>query len=295
MRSTLVSGSDSESTVALFIDYEGLRRTLTREAEPLPDPRELAHAAARKAAGLGRVVLARAYDDWSDDHAGPHAFREAGIEPRLVVAGRGAGALYALGLEAVEHCCSHQGADVVLVVAGEALVSELTLRLRHRARVVIVGPDTELEDGISTGAHQFSTLDELLRGVDRIDGFGRPTERMSRSDSRPSGSGDYDTFDAETYDWSRFVKLVSWLEERLPFVGVGYLIKKAMNRENVGTTDNREKQAMFQAAQDRGLVEVYYKDNIEQNGDPVAACQLLRDSVEVDQILLALEDEEDEI
>ncbi len=287
--------SSTQTTVALFIDNEGLRRSLSREAEPLPDPRELAHAAARKAAGLGRVVVARAYDDWSSDHTGPHAFRDAGIEPRLVVSGHGPSALLALSLEAMEHCCSHRGADVVLVMAGDPLLSELTARLRARARVVVIGPDIELDNGISAGAHLFLTLDELLSGADPPDAFGTPTEHMPNTDSSSSGSVAPEPFDAETYDWVRFVKLVSWLEERLPFVGVGYLIKKAMNRENSGATDNRDKQAIFQAAQDRGLVEVYYKDNIEQSGDPVAACQLLRDDPDVIRILDQLEQEDDDL
>jgi len=288
------SSPDYEPTVALFVDYEGLRKSLSRHDEHLPDPREVAHAMARKAAALGRVVVARAYDDWSDDLAAPHAFRDAGIEPRLVVSRRGPTALLALGFDAVEHWCSHGRADVALVVAGDALVAELTIRLRARTRVVIIGPDTELENGISAGAHQFLTFDELMQGLDRPGGLAIPTDRLSHTDSRGTGPHNHTTFDPDTYDWPQFVKLVHWLEERLPFVGVGYLIKKAMNAENAGTTDNREKQAIFQQAQDLGLVEVYYKDNIEQSGDPVAACRLLRDNPQVAQILADLRLEDDD-
>lgn len=286
----MYSSLDPDPTVALFIDYGGLRRSFSQREEQLPDPRELAHAAARKAAAMGRLVVARAYDDWSDNHAGPHAFRDAGIEPRLVVTRPGGAptALLALGLEAVKHFCTDESAEVALVVAGSAQVAELTLRLRAQARVVIVGPDTELEDGISAGAHQFFTLDELLGQVDQRDSYAIPSVPLSADASQSSGPYDRVAFDPDSYDWPRFVKLVSWLEDRLPFVGVGYLIRKAMNTENVGTMDNREKQAIFQHAQDRGLVEVYYKDNIEQNGDPVAACQLPRDNPAVAQILADL-------
>jgi len=283
-----------QPTVALFIDYEGLLRSLTRQADQLPDPHELAAAAARQAAALGRLVVARAYDDWTGDHEGPLAFRDAGIEPRLVVTRRGPSALMVLGLEAVKHCCSAKGADVTMVVTGDALVAELTIRLRSQTRVVLVGPDTELENGISAGAHLFITLDDLLRGVDQPNDLWASVDQPSGADSQTSGSPGHETFDPDTYDWSRFVKLVSWLEERLPFVGVGYLIKKAMNAENSGAMDNREKQAIFQHAQDLGLVEVFYKDNIEQSGDPVAACRLPPDNPEVAQILADLAAADDE-
>ncbi|MFH2005552.1 MAG: NYN domain-containing protein [bacterium] len=287
------SDQQPDNRIALFIDHESLRRSYARIEDSPPEPTELARAAVRFARSLGRVAVARAYDDWSGDHTGPHAFRDAGVEPRLVIAARGPASLLAMGLDAVSHLHSTGRADVVVLIAGDAVLAELTLRIReHSRRVVVIAPDAELDSGIATGAHETLTLDELLQPGEAAphEGHGRTPRASSSSHAAVAGAPD---FDGDGYDWVRFIRLVSWLEDRLPFVGVGYLIKKAMNYENVGTTDVRVKQAIFQHAQERGLVEVYYKENIEEAGDPVAACRLLRDSEDVTAALELLEQEDD--
>jgi hypothetical protein len=254
--------SSDENHLALFMDHEGLRRALSRHHLPLPAAAELARAAVRFCQDLGHLVVARVYDDWSAHQAEPQAFRDQHLEPRLVLSMAGPGALLCLALDAVAYAQSPRAAAQLVLCSGEPTLSHVTLRLRELGqRVLVIAPAALAESGIAVGAHRFVPLEDMLR----LAGGDAPDKEWN----------------ADDYDFGRFVRLVAWLEERLPFVGVGYLIKKAMNHENVGVHDVKTKQAIFQTAQDLGLVEVYYKDNKDEAGDPVAACRLLREHPQV--------------
>jgi hypothetical protein len=253
-------------SLSVFIDHEGLRRSLARLKLPLPPATDLARGLVRFASELGDLAACRAYDDWTAHQADPYAFRGQQVEPILVLPVGNAAALVAMTAAAMAHASSPHGSHVYVLVSGEPAVSQLARALRDRGRsVIVIGPAALTDSGIAAGATRFVRLEDVL-------GAGPAAAAPSE-------------WTGDDFDWRRFVTLVAWLELRLPFVGVGYLIKKAMTYENVGTSDPRIKQAIFQKAQERGLVEVYYKENIDEDADPVAACRLIRTQPLVAEVL----------
>lgn len=266
--------------VCVLFDHDGLRRALARAQKAPPDAGEVAAALVRLAASRGRLSLGAAYADWSAPQADAQAVQERGLEPVVVSPGLPGASTAALAFDAAAHVTRAPEGTHVILAGGDAVLGLLARRLRaEHAHVTLVGPASLAEHGAAAGAHAFLTLEALLRGE-----AGAPAHASAPA---PGGS----VFDPETYDWRRLLRLVAWLERRLPFVGVGYLIKKAMNPDNVGAGDPRAKQQIFQEAQDRGFVEVYYKENIEEDADPVAACRLVRGEPLVEAVLADLEEE----
>ena len=90
-----------------------------------------------------------------------------------------------------------------------------------------------------------------------------------------------------------FVTLIDELEQRLPFVGVRYLVNKVLAPHNCGISDPRIKRDLINRAVDDGIIEMYQVGNVDNRTDPVTACRLDRESEFVVDILGdRIEDEE---
>jgi hypothetical protein len=278
--------------VALFVDVDGLQRALQRSHQHLPSPADLGEALVRHCRDRGQLTVARAYGDWTTPQADPRAIQEQGLEPVLVMPSLPGATLAALAFDVAQHVFADSVDGEVVLVGGDAGLGQVARRARGRRQwVTLVTPQTLAQTGLATSAHELVSLDDLLQGEGASPTRGASGTELA-SDYGSSGGGDGNgRLELEDFDWSRFVRLVAWLEQRLPFVGVGYLIKKAMTPENVGTADPRDKQAIFQQAEEMGLVEVYYKENIDEQGDPVAACRLQPDHELVSEVLETLEAE----
>jgi hypothetical protein len=88
-----------------------------------------------------------------------------------------------------------------------------------------------------------------------------------------------------SYDWCPFVKLIDELEQRLPFVGVRYLVNKVLAGHNCGTDDPRLKRELINRAVDDGLIEMFPVGNVGDRADPVTACRLDRSNGAVVTVL----------
>ena len=91
--------------------------------------------------------------------------------------------------------------------------------------------------------------------------------------------------DFENYDWTPFVRLIDELEERLPFVGVRYLVNKVLGPHNCNIDDPRIKRDLMNEAVDEGIIEMYTVGNVNERTDPVTACRLDRENELVSAIL----------
>jgi|GEM_PF-1843576 len=141
--------------VALLIDFENLKWSLQNRYHIAPSLDSLMEAVGEQ----GRVVVARAYADWTDGRLrldAPNLYG-AGIEPVYVPGGVRNSADVRMAVDAVDLCGRFANITTFVLVTGDQdLIHALNhLRLQGR-RVVIVGV------GYSTSAFLSASADEVM-------------------------------------------------------------------------------------------------------------------------------------
>lgn len=284
----------SRTRVGLFIDLENVRRSLDAAAYRTIDAPDLGARIYSFASTRGRVVVANVYADWSAPRAlNPRDFRRQQLEPRFVLRRDAAErpADLTMALDVMESLFASYQVDEYVLVTGDADCLELIQRLRkHDRSVVLSSVRSATAQELIRAADHFVPLEDVL--------LLPPASGVGAESSSPQAlSNAQSVFDEQ--DVSALILLINRLEERLDFVGVGYLIGKAMGHNAVGPEDIRLRRMLFNKLADEGIVEVYKLDNKEAGADPVSACRLNHDHPRVQEIL-ATEDgeaseEEDEV
>ena len=253
------------AAVALFVDYENLRRGLGDRL------RESAGFTARlrgAAEQYGRILVSAAYAEWDSGETASE-FRRHQIEPCYVASSQMGDdrANVSIALDAFESLYRTPQIDVYVLVCGDADYRSLLPRLRAAGKKMIL---LSLEDNPSREAlaatDQFVPIDTLLSA--------RRIERAIAT-----------TVDFESYDWTPFTLTVRELERQMPFLGFGWLLKKRLNFASCGYDTLDEKQQVMDRAVDDGLLYLYKVPNIDGKTDPVTACKLNPEHLIVKDIL----------
>ncbi len=313
--------SDAPAHVALLVDFANLRAGLAQSANgnsdeegksSLPTTREIARSIMNYAAGAGRVGVARAYADWSRFPQLARQLNGTRIAPVLVPAtedGEDRSHIQ-LTIDAMETLYNGDEPDAYVLVSSDPTLVPLVQTLRgDGSEIVLVSPETNICDEMREEADQFVLLEDVLEGTiaepakprafrsdraparqpqpkrddDRQRG-GQRRERGERRERTYQGPAIYEP-DFHDYDWSAFIQLIDELEQRLPFVGVRYLVNKVLAPHNCGIDDPRLKRDLINQAVDDGLIEMYSVGNVNDRTDPVTACRLDRESELVASIL----------
>lgn len=255
--------------VALFLDYENIRRSIEHNFSPAPSSQVLCEKLFELAGRFGHVLMANAYADWSISGTDPREFRRRQIEPRLVLTKENGDDRtdITMSLDALETLFAEPGIDVYVIASGDSDFHDLLQRLRRRdRRVVVVGARGDTGRELIRGADKFVPLEEVL-GL-----------RTSRSSEPVSW---------DAYDWTGFIRLIRDLDEKLNFVGLRYVATKVLNPHNCGLSDRAQKQELLNRAIDSKIIEPYQVENIEEGGEPVSACRLNREHPLVAEVLAA--------
>jgi hypothetical protein len=300
--------TDHRAHVALLVDFANLRQHVGLaptgdEADDAPTGRDIASSLVDFAGGVGRVGLARAYADWSRD---PELSRELGgtrLAPVLVPATQDGEdrSHIQLTVDAMEALFNGDEPDAFILVSSDPSLVPLVQAIRSDgSEVIVIASDAAQAEEMSAEADQFITFEDVLDGRsgapvqsrfrgERFANHKVPSRAGSRA--RDRGVRDFEriplltqpTFD--DYDWSRFVRLIDELEQRLPFVGVRYLVNKVLGPHNCGIDDPRIKRDLINQAVDDGLIEMYTVGNVNDRTDPVTACRLDRQNEVVVEVL----------
>jgi hypothetical protein len=275
-----------------------------------PGTRELATALMAYANSLGRVGVARAYADWSRVPKLARLLNATRLSPVLVPAtdeGEDRSHIR-LTVDAIEALFNGDEPDAFVLVSGDPTLVPLVQAIRaDGSEVHVVAAASVLSDELRVEADCFVDIQDVLEGV-RGEAV---TPRSWRTDreaaARSTGAKDADrggkengresTYtgplvideDFENYDWSAFIGLIDELEQRLPFVGVRYLVNKVLAPHNCGVADPRLKRELMNHAVDEGVIEMYSVGNVDNRTDPVTACRLDR---ECELVLEALDGQE---
>lgn len=97
-------------------------------------------------------------------------------------------------------------------------------------------------------------------------------------------------FDPEEFDYSGFIRLLATSESKMPFVGINYFVKRVMWRLGGPFGEVYLCQQLFQAAKEKGIVEVYERENINSSDNMVSACKLDRTNPLVEQVMEELDE-----
>lgn len=237
------------------------------------------------AKGLGRVLSAQIYGDV--DAESIRELKRVGCGVTLTSDdGDGSAAeSIAMAMDAAASLILVPQTDVAVIVTDDAQLGELVRRLRQQGRfVVAIVPAALLDAEPARTADRPLSIEELLSGSADAE---LPLAVVPRAVRPRPTAVPAAAIDFENYDWSRLVILLRDLEAKMPFVGMRWLKNKVIGPHNVGVHSMSDKQNLLNRAVDNGLVETYRVGNRDEEGDPVTACRLLRDSDRVKEILEA--------
>ncbi|MDY0059473.1 MAG: NYN domain-containing protein [Myxococcota bacterium] len=277
----------SRIRLGVFVDLECVRRNLETGAHRLLDAVDLGARIHGFASTRGRVVLANCYADWAAPRAlSARDLRRQGFEPRFAWRREGGGSDLSLILDVMESLGAPQRCDEYLLIASDPDQVELIQRLhRHDRSVVVAGFRAAVAPELIRAADCFMPLEDILLLPSSAGPLADPA---ASGGSAPAG----DLLDEQ--DVTSLILLIHRLEERLDFVGVGYLIGKAMSQNAVGPEDLRLRRLLFNKLAEEGIVEVYKLENKEAGADPVSACRLDHDHPRVQDVLAHGEEYDDE-
>jgi len=242
----------AQMTVGIYVDLDNII-ALDFESRQL-DHANLAHAMLRLAQSSGRVVEANAYysphhEDYVMD---ARPWRGCGFTPVRIddVEDEGAASItMAMDSNATK-------ADVCILVVGDVNYNLVARYLMRRGVIcVVVGEYNRDMRVLPRDSCVYVPLHTVL-------------------DSR----GSAEDFNPDSYDFAPFVDLLRDSESRIPFVGTRHFVNRVMwrlDRDEPNGSVNR--QAVFQAAVDAGIVELYETDNINGSENKVSSCRLNQD------------------
>ena len=306
--------TDARAHVALLVDFANLRQQLSPEDGPAPSEpagRDIARALVAYASGVGRVGVAHAYADWSREPELSRELNGTRLSPVLVPATEDGEdrSHIRLAVDAMSALYGGDEPDAFVLVTSDVSLVPLVQALRaDGSEVIVVACVKSPVDELRAEADRFEALEEVIGGKtgeplvlrpsrDRgaaassdAGGSSRREERAAREPSRPLLTES----NFENYDWASFVRLIDELEERLPFVGVRYLVNKVLGPHNCNIEDPRIKRDLMNEAVDEGIIEMYTVGNVNERTDPVTACRLDRENEVVRAILDEMEAELDD-
>lgn len=286
------------------------------DVSPMDDvsPTDIARSLVQFAGGVGRVGVARAYADWSREPKVARELNGTRLAPVLVPATEDGEdrSHIRLVVDAMEALYNGDEPDAFVIASSDPSLVPLVQAIRaDGSEVIVVAADEEAADEMLAEADHFARLADVLEGLvgepvqprdfgDRERGRGRGRGRAAKAkraeDRAPRERGYYSSTplltepDFDGYDWSGFVRLIDELEQRLPFVGVRYLVNKVLGPHNCGVDDPHIKRDLINEAVDEGMIEMYTVGNVNERTDPVTACRLDRENPEVQRALELDED-----
>jgi hypothetical protein len=294
--------------VALLVDFANLRQQIQAPpadgAEPAPQPAtaDIARSLVRFASSVGRLGVSRAYADWSREPKVARELSGTRLVPVLVPATEDGEdrSHIRLVVDAMETLFNGDEPDAFIIVSSDPSLVPLVQAIRaDGSEVIVVAADEDAADELLAEADQFARFKDVLDGL-----VGEPLEPRAFADhggSATSGKGKrrrnegrgerdgggYDKVpvltesDFREYEWDGFIRLIDELEQRLPFVGVRYLVNKVLAPHNCGISDPHIKRDLINEAVDEGMIEMYTVGNVNERTDPVTACRLDRENPRV--------------
>lgn len=253
--------------IALFIDYENVHYGLVNQYRFKPTPAHLTSLILSEVSKDGTILIKKAYADWEKPEFDgvQAALKKTGVEPAYALSKktqRGSGkettwkdsADAVLLLDALETVFERKDIDEFVVVTGDRAALDLVHRLSSRGKKVkICALESALAQELSDAVNGDVISIEKLLGIEPV-----ATKTIPATLVTPT---------SVQLDWDRLIVKVNELEQKMPFVGCGYLTKRHSFHPS-----------LFQEGIDSGIWEIYPVPNPNDSEHPTSALRLRRDN-----------------
>lgn len=261
---------DAPGRLAIYVDYENIRKGLQEHFHMIADPLKVAQAIMRSASGFGRVLTPNVYGDWSEPHPTSgggrvHSVRqfEATGFQTIMVARKASGqdrTDMRLALDAHEALLLRPELTGFMIVSGDGDYGDLARRMRSREkRVIICGIGLTISRELIAMADPLVTLETLL-GLSPP--LGEVTEPRTETAKRQ-------------FEWVPFIVAVDQAEKRLPKVVFKYF-RDTWLPSKMGASEPRERQEIMNEAIAQQIIEVFQAPNPKNQEYPVTCVRLNR-------------------
>ena len=158
-----MSASDSEATMAVFLDLENLALGAHDAHFPAFDIRKVLERLLLK----GHIVVKKAYCDFERYKTFKHNLHEAAFElieiPHLRQSGKNSADIRMV-VDALDLCYTKSHVDSFVIISGDSDFSPLVSKLRENAKTVIgVGVKQSTSDLFISNCDEFIYYDDLVR------------------------------------------------------------------------------------------------------------------------------------
>jgi len=166
--------AERSEEIALYIDFENLAHGFTRSGKEEFDIERVLARLVEK----GKVVMKRAYCDWSRYAKYKAALHEAGIElveiPRRSVTGKNSADIR-LVVDAMDLSWSKEHIDTFVIVSGDSDFSPLVAKLKENGRHVIgLGMKKSTSPLLANACDEFIYYEDLERGAEPAEAGEKP-------------------------------------------------------------------------------------------------------------------------
>ncbi len=155
---------DRERTLAMFVDFENIAMGIQGRNQPDFDIQKVLERLLEK----GKVIVKKAYADWSRFTKYKQPFHEAAIElieiPKRSNTGKNSADIR-LCVDAIDLCYSKEHIDTFAIVSGDSDFSPLVSKLKENGKHVIgLGMRTSTSTLLSDNCDEFIYYEDLVLG-----------------------------------------------------------------------------------------------------------------------------------
>jgi len=267
-----VLDAKDHDTVALFVDFEHLHRSLECLFSSRCSVTAIVQSVVSRVQDLGVVVLANVYADWGEFPGMQTEMKRLQLDPRFVLpeapsmeltVARGNCSAITMTLDVMQTLYERGEIGTYVIVTGDRGFFDLVGRLKsHRKKVIIIGCQDTTSPGLIESATRFEPLDDSIQ-----------VEKQAQRDTPPSPE-DLEARVGSGFDWTPFLLLMDRLEQHLPFVSLKYLKNQVLTPVHGCDNTQESKASLIREAIRLRYIETYKIPNPRNPNFATTACRL---------------------
>lgn len=254
-----------EPLIAVFIDFENLAIGVRHMNNAGPFNISLV---LKRLLEKGRIVMKRAYCDWSNYRDAVREFHTHGIElidiPQSRMSGKNSADIRMV-VDAMDLCYAKQHIDIFALISGDSDFSPLVSKLKENNRRVLgVGVKSSTSDLLIANCDEFIYYDDLIRVAKKVPAKVAQVVVAKEGTSPASGSKGDKQVDKQQEAIERVLEVLHSIEQDFDPLW-GSTLKQAIRRVfpgfNEGYYGYNSFSELLEMIDDKGLIELEYDES----------------------------------